>query len=74
MTKQYTQHEVITLQECRYCDCSSYHYAYGHNEPPVCASCDAEWEPVSVSYTAEELGFWEPEEEEDDSEWNRYFE
>ena len=73
MTKQYTQHEIVMVRECRHCDSSNYHYVYGPNEPAVCASCGAEWDPITVSYTAEEIGLWEPEED-DDSEWNRYFE
>ena len=77
MNKTYTQHEVVTVQECRYCDSSRSHHAYGPDEPAVCMSCGAEWEPISVRYSAEELGLWSAwrnDEEEDDSEWNRYFE
>ena len=74
MNKSYTRHEVVTVQR------------YAATVIPLdhimrmaltslleCMSCGAEWEPISVRYSAEELGLWESPEE-DDSEWNRYFE
>lgn len=46
----------MKVKECRYCDCSRYHFPYGQDESCHCIQCGAEWEPVEVEYSEDELG------------------
>jgi uncharacterized Zn ribbon protein len=43
------------VKECKWCDGINSGYLYGKDEPLCCLSCGAEWDPVEVEYTDEEL-------------------
>jgi hypothetical protein len=53
----------IAISECKYCDGTMSHRPYGM-DVAVCMSCGAEWTPITVYYTHEEL-FGSEEEQHD---------
>ena len=55
----------ITVEECRHCDGTVHYQPYEDDKVTVCACCGAEWEPVQVKYTPEELGMGDLDDDED---------
>ena len=62
MKKQSSGWELmfIVVEECRWCDGTSHHVLYEDDTVHVCSSCGAEWDPIKVKYTPEELGEYDP--------------
>lgn len=65
MKKSNWKLDYITVEECKYCDGTVQYRPYKDDEVTVCACCGAEWEPVQVKYTPEELGMDDLDDDED---------
>lgn len=65
MTKSNWKLTSITVEECKYCDGTTYCTPYADDDVKVCTCCGAEWEPLQVKYTPEELGMEDLDDEED---------